>query len=844
MSPRARLDGSAARARRLAKGLVVLAFASGCRGADRTDTTRDTTPVDGAATSTDASGAIVTLAPRAPQGDGSVRRVDRREDVPLTGWRVDARAGDWMLENAGQVAIVDARGGRVVDFGTRGQDDALVGIEPTIYLGLDDIRAEVLSVGPAPDGPNVIRIERRAHDLPLRLWTFVAFSGSAIRIESVATGEEGGVGAVTLGERVSWGNVPTWVEGTGFVTGEGTFSGDFIAREGLGQAYALGLAEGRLTARFNAPQAGFHERAHTGEDTTVVAGAAGEPRRVLWLSHAAGALGDAAQALLSAEGSAVTSIRLPGIDAERAVAEVSRCPHEGAADGPPFTRFALTATPRTALLPAGCFRARLTAPGYAPGAWIGAGDLGTDHSDAGAEARPRAGTLRWHVTGADGGTLPARLVVHGVAPTADPDWGDDPFRGAALDAIATLGDGEIPIPPGRYRAIVSRGFEYTTEERAFVIEAGKTFTVDASLARVVDTRGWISADLHVHAVPSPDAPTLLDDRVRSLVASGIEVAAATDHNAVTDYGPTIRALGAQRWLASIVGDEVTTRGVELGHFNVFPLAAGDAAIPFDRTTPHDIFAAARAAAPHDRDKVVQVNHPRMGPIGYFELIHLDPGDFAGWRRRAPLFDAGFDALEVFNGDDYSDIPRVEACLRDWYALLDAGLRVTATGNSDSHKMTYHEPGVPRNFVRTGDDPAAFDEGAFIDAVRHGRVVVSSGPFIHLTAAGAEVGDSIDAGDAVDVRVHVEAPPWVDVDAVQLVRRGDVVATWRPVTAPLAPGAARPNTAAGVVRLDETAHLALKPGDWILAIARGSRPMAYLHRPGARPFSFTNPIFVR
>jgi hypothetical protein len=49
------------------------------------------------------------------------------------------------------------------------------------------------------------------------------------------------------------------------------------------------------------------------------------------------------------------------------------------------------------------------------------------------------------VTGADGGTLPARLVVHGVAPTADPDWGDDPFRGAAIDAIATLGDGEIPM---------------------------------------------------------------------------------------------------------------------------------------------------------------------------------------------------------------------------------------------------------------------------------------------------------------------------------------------------------------------------------------------------------------
>jgi hypothetical protein len=199
VSPRARTHGRAATARRLAGGLVVLAFASGCGRAEPADTTS----ADSAA-STDATGAIVTVTPRSPppkgpQGDGSVHRVDRREDVPLTGWRVDARAGDWVLESAGQVAVVDARGGRIVDFGTRGQDDALVGIEPTIYLGLDDVRAEVLSVGPAPDAPNVIRIERRAHDLPLRLWTFVAFSGSAIRIESIATSEEGGAGAVTLG---------------------------------------------------------------------------------------------------------------------------------------------------------------------------------------------------------------------------------------------------------------------------------------------------------------------------------------------------------------------------------------------------------------------------------------------------------------------------------------------------------------------------------------------------------------------------------------------------------------------------------------------------------------------
>ena len=430
------------------------------------------------------------------------------------------------------------------------------------------------------------------------------------------------------------------MQGSGFIVQGGTFTGDFLAREGLGQAYALGVEGSHVVARFNAPAAGFHERAHTGEDAVAVSAGGGAPRHVVWLAHAEGAVGDAAVELLRAEGAALVPVTLPGVAAERAVAEIASCAasadasagtganvgaNAGSEAGRPFARFALGAAPRQASLPAGCFRMRVTAPGYAPSAWEAA-------DDAAGDWKPRAGRLRWHVAERGGAAIPARIVVRGVAPTPDPDWGDDPYGGAALEAIATLGDGEIPIPPGRYRATVSRGFEYTTQELSLSVADGGVATIDATLERVVDTGGWISADLHVHAVPSPDAPTLLEDRVRSLAGSGVEVAAATDHNAVTDYGPTIRALGVQRWLASIVGDEVTTRGVELGHFNVFPLAAGDAPLPYENTTPRDLFAAARAAAPVDRDKVVQVNHPRMGSIGYFELLHLDPD---GLRRLAP-----------------------------------------------------------------------------------------------------------------------------------------------------------------------------------------------------------------
>jgi len=233
---------------------------------------------------------------------------------------------------------------------------------------------------------------------------------------------------------------------------------------------------------------------------------------------------------------------------------------------------------------------------------------------------------------------------------------------------------------------------------------------------------------------------------------------------------------------------------------------------------------------------LQVNHPRMGGIGYFELLRFDSGDIPGWLRRSPLADLGFDALEVFNGDHYAKLSKVEECLSDWYALLNAGFRSTATGNSDSHRVSFHEPGVPRNLVRVpGDDPKNLDERAFLDAVRGGRVVVSSGPFVTVRVGDKGVGDTIAEGDA-EIVVDVDGPAWVDIDEVQLVKRGDVIKTWKVGDAPGKKQGKRP--------WKLTSKEALKKGDWVIAIARGKKPMAYLYRQSALPFAFTNPIFVK
>jgi hypothetical protein len=221
----------------------------------------------------------------------------------------------------------------------------------------------------------------------------------------------------------------------------------------------------------------------------------------------------------------------------------------------------------------------------------------------------------------------------------------------------------------------------------------------------------------------------------------------------------------------------------------------------------------------------------MGDIGYFDLLHLDRDDLPGFFRRAPLADMGFEAIEVFNGDHYNHIDAVDGVLKDWFALLNAGFRFTATGNSDSHKLTYQEAGAPRNFVLVpNDDPGAFDQRAFLDAIRRGRVVVSSGPFVRLEVNGQPVGSTVAAGPA-KIHVIVDAPPWVSVDRVQLMRRGEVLKEWTGLTR------------AGARMLDATLDEPLRKGEWLVAIARGSKPMTYLHRGGALPFGFTNPIWI-
>ena len=172
-------------------------------------------------------------------------------------------------------------------------------------------------------------------------------------------------------------------------------------------------------------------------------------------------------------------------------------------------------------------------------------------------------------------TTPARLVIPaglrgrfvildaggGTAPELRPDLlgfrvGGAPARHAlASNDVSRSGvehvAAEIPLPPGAYRVIVTRGLEYELSEHAVTLSAGERHVLGADLPeRVLDTSGWIAADLHVHSGESWDSSLPLAMQVAAFVAQGAEVLVSTEHDRVIDPRPAIEGLGLSQVIAA------------------------------------------------------------------------------------------------------------------------------------------------------------------------------------------------------------------------------------------------------------------------------------------------------
>jgi hypothetical protein len=250
----------------------------------------------------------------------------------------------------------------------------------------------------------------------------------------------------------------------------------------------------------------------------------------------------------------------------------------------------------------------------------------------------------------------------------------------------------------------------------------------------------------------------------TIAGEGIEFAVATDHNHHVDYTEAATRTGMSPHFLPVVGNEVTTKA---GHFNAFP-ARADGPVPKASLTDwtellHNIRSVTGA-------KVVTLNHPRdvhqnFTPFGP-DHFNASTGEFKG----EPRFDC--DAIEVVTSAAMqSDIMQL---YRDWFALLNRGVRVAAIGASDTHHVSEFILGQSRTYaVSSARTPSAIDVNEVCASYRAGRLLVSMGLLANMKVNDRfSVGDlATELGNEISVSVEVLGPSWVNADRVELYANG-------------------------------------------------------------------------
>jgi hypothetical protein len=369
--------------------------------------------------------------------------------------------------------------------------------------------------------------------------------------------------------------------------------------------------------------------------------------------------------------------------------------------------------------------------------------------------------------------------------------------------------GRVDVEPGTYRVYVSRGPRYSLYQQDVTITAGATTTVAATIARVVDTPGFIAADFHLHSLDSPDAQVTRTERVATQLAEGIDFFTPSDHDIRVDFEPTIEAMGVGNLIATAPSAEITT--FDYGHFNSWPVTVDPSqvnggSVDWGRPgiapgmdfpslgsfgfTPGEIYDAAHA---DPRPNLIQINHIDS----FFNATGLDidtaendtgpPKSHvsAASRRLDPavenFFDDGFDALEVWNGSQPIFLGQN---IGDWFNMLNYGILRTGVADSDTHERRTNG-GAVRTWVASAvTDPAALAPEADTLAANivAGRGIGTNSLFFTPTVTAAST--SSVAGLAlgqptlvattdgtVEVKVEIRAPLWAEFDRVELYVNG-------------------------------------------------------------------------
>lgn len=465
--------------------------------------------------------------------------------------------------------------------------------------------------------------------------------------------------------------------------------------------------------------------------------------------------------------------------------------------------------------------------------------------------------VSFSITDEAGGDTPCKIQFHARKGTSSVKLGPtDRAHGCVDQWHSATGSFEVPLPPGEYRIVVTRGPEFEALTQDIALIAGETVKVSGALVRSVETPGWVSTDFHNHSTPSGDNTCGTKDRLINLAAEQIEFAPTTEHNRLYDWEPLIKELKLDDVLSTVAGMELTGRGA---HFNTFPLKPDptkqDGGAPVWQKDPRLNAIVLRDYQGAERDRWVHVNHPDMSEN--FVDRNRDGRPDGGYAFFGNLIDGlesqNYRGSNILSGAPY-DIGKAKTGLGKqvnyhrefiWLQLLNQGLTVWGIGVADAHHVYGNGVGSWRTYIPSAtDDPAKIDWREMSRNAKAGRMIVSSGPYLEVkTESGIIAGGHDRVSGLLKLDVSVQCANWLDIDRVQVLVNGKQDERYNYTRAKDAQMFGE-----GIVKFDHTLELDLSEDAHIIVVALGEketlqRGFGTSSQASIQPCAYNNPIYI-
>jgi len=329
-----------------------------------------------------------------------------------------------------------------------------------------------------------------------------------------------------------------------------------------------------------------------------------------------------------------------------------------------------------------------------------------------------------------------------------------------MDSSFAYVDGtfQVELPIGEIYLEMTKGFEYQPVRKKLKIEPHQ-HELSLEISRLADfrSRGWVSADTHVHFLSPSTA--ILEGQAEGL--NLINLLAAQWGDLFTNVGDLSHGP-----LTSRDGDMMVRVGTEnrqhlLGHLGllggqgqpVFPMSAGGPGESYLGDPLWSNLADWTDACRKNDGLVVAVHFP-------YPTAEL----------AADIVLGKIDAVELYPYGEHFNTLR----FLDWYRYLSCGYRLPAVGGTD--KMgAYMAAGANRTYAYLGQDEFTFAN--FAKAVRGGNTFMTTGPLLLFQVDGRTPGAEIKLGTSGGtVEVQVDAKSFVPFHRLEVVLNGKIVAS--------------------------------------------------------------------